>query len=325
MPAADKEVLLDEAINELASAGRDRRRQRIVSAHLAPNLLLSLQAFDAAVRLGSFKEAAAALRLTPSAISHRIRNLEDTFGVRLFERLYRAVLPTNAGKKLAAKTERAFGDLIAAVEDDLPKEAVRRLRLSMIPLFGANWLMPRLSDFLDRCPDIELAVESTARVVDFGRELFDAGIRTGDGNWPGLTAVYLLRVHSTPIAQPTLARRLNVTSPADLLDAPLIHVSTMPDLWHIWLKRAGVPAPAPKRGIWVDSFDAALYAAEQGAGVTLGMEPFFTGLETLGRLCRLLPLRLVGCKCWLVYRANGDRNSALEEFKQWLLAKVETA
>ena len=162
------------------------------ATRLRPALLLSLQAFDAAVRLGSFKDAAEALHITPSAISHRIRNLEKAMGDTLFSRAHRAVEVTPTGQRLAIATGRAFGELMRATTPLAGSEANRRLRLSISSTFVTAWLIPRIAGFMASHPEIELSIENSNRLLDLENEPFDAGIRAGDGNWPGLAAQHLM-------------------------------------------------------------------------------------------------------------------------------------
>jgi len=303
---------------------RNVRASDPASARLNPTLLLSLQAFDLAIRLGSFKAAAELLRLTPSAISHRIRKLERAMGERLFERLHRHAVPTAAGKRLAGSTGRAFAELAQAVEVD-SAERPRRLRLSVFPLFSTAWLIPRLAAFIAAHPDIELVIETSTRIIDFDSEPIDAAIRSGGGHWPGLAAARILQLQTTPVATPTLAKRFHLRTANDLRGAPLIQMTDFPGAWKGWLERAGCKAFAPRRSVWVEGFSAAIGAAEQGAGVALALEPLVDGYVAAGRLCRPLPISLDAGGCWLVHRPADRLNPALGAFKRWLLAEAATS
>ncbi len=198
------------------------------AVRLKPALLLALQAFDAVVRLGSFKHAAHALHVTPSAISHRIRNLERALDDSLFTRAHRAVKLTAQGKTLAAATGRAFAELARAAAPAAGGEGRRRLRMAVSPFFASHWLIPRVSKFMVAHPDIELVIENSSRPLDFDNEPFDAAVRVGDGNWPGLSATHLIEIRTTPVATAEMVKRIKLKVPADLARAPLIHVTTFP-------------------------------------------------------------------------------------------------
>jgi DNA-binding transcriptional LysR family regulator len=292
------------------------------AAGLKPALLLALQAFEAAMRLGSFKAAATALHLSPSAVSHRIRNLERALGDRLFTRAHRAVRPTRSGVTLAATTGRAFADLLRATA---PAESVvgqRRLRLAVAPPFASAWLVPRIGGFMAAHPDVEVAIENLSRPVDLETEPFDAAIRVGDGNFPALTAIHLMEIGTTPVATKALARRLRLRQPADLAAATLIHVSTFPLAWPVWFGGAGVGGMKARHGMWVDSFGAALEAAEHGVGVALGLQPLFIERERAGAVCRPIDFTYATGSLWLVHPPSDRGNPILRSFKRWMLATL---
>jgi len=296
-------------------------RDDLTAASLTPAHLLALQAFDVAVRLGSFKEAAGVLNVSASAISHRIRNLEVHLGVALLHRAHRAIRPTHAGEKLAAATGRAFA-LLAQAESAVGAAGQRRLRLKVLPQFASAWLIPRLSSFLTRHSELDLAIETSNRNVDFDTETFDAGISFGPDKPEGVVAHRLMEVRTVPVGAPALARRLKLRTAADLSRAVLIHVATFPAAWPLWFKHAGEPAAPATRAISVDSFVAALQAAERGAGVALALEPFIAESERRGTIRRLLPVGHVTGSYWLVHPPGAQRNRALQTFKKWLLAEL---
>ncbi|WP_245452590.1 LysR substrate-binding domain-containing protein [Bradyrhizobium sp. C9] len=296
-------------------------RDDLAAASLRPPHLLALQAFDVAVRLGSFKEAADVLNVSASAISHRIRNLEVHLGVALFHRAHRVVRPTHAGEKLAAASGRAFA-LLAQAESAVEAAGQHRLRLKVLPQFASAWLIPRLSSFLTQHSGIDLAIETSNRNVDFDTETFDAGISFGPDKPEGVVANRLMDVRTVPVGAPALARRLKLRTTADLGRAALIHVTTFPAAWPLWFRHAGEPAPPATRAISVDSFVAALQAAERGAGVALALEPFIGESERRGTIRRLLPVGHVAGSYWLVHPPGAQRNRALQTFKKWLLAEL---
>ncbi len=312
------------AARPAASPPRLLRAARSLPAasRLKPALLLSLQAFDAAVRLNSFKAAAEALHLTPSAVSHRIRNLEKTIGGPLFTRKHRAVHITPAGRALSAATGRAFAELLRASEPLAGAQATSRLRLSVSPLFASAWLIPRVPAFMADHHEIELVIESSLQILDFDNDAVHAGVRVGDGNWPGLLVQHLMDLYATPVAAPALVRRLKLERPADIARAPMIHVASFPLAWSEWLRQAGAGPVKPKQTVWVDSFEAAAQLAERGAGVALGLVPLFAEREVTGRLCRPMPQRYATGAYWLVHRPEEQGNKALRVFKRWLTAEL---
>ncbi len=293
---------------------------RPAAAQLTPANLLALQAFEAAYRLGSFRAAADALHLTPSAISHRIRNLERLIGDSLFVRRHREARPTPAGHTLALATGRAFTELARGLAHKDTPGARNRLRLAVVPTFETAWLIPRVESFLSAHPSVELVIESISHRVDFDSEPFDAAICGGAGEWPGMTATQLMKIFTTPICTPQMAARLELRRPADLERATLIHVTAYPLAWPLWFNHVGLGDVAARRSLWVDTFGAAQQAAERGIGVALGLDPLFAEREDLGVLLRPLAPRNPTGDYWFVHRPLDERNPALRAFKAWVVA-----
>ena len=289
------------------------------AAGLTPAALLALQAFEAAIRLGSFKAAATALHLSPSAVSHRIRMLERALGEPLFTREHRAVRPTRTGTALAATTGRAFADLLRAAAPAESAAGHRRLRLAVAPPFASAWLMPRLDSFLAAHGEMELAIETLSRNVDLETEPFDAAIRVGDGTFPGLTSLHLMEIGTTAVATEALVRKLDLRQPSDLATARLIHVSSYPLAWPLWFNGAGIGGTLGRQAVWVDTFGAAWEAASQGIGVALGLMPLVDRVPGLGRPFRfILPTGAL----WLVHTGAERRQPLLRAFKRWLVAEL---
>jgi len=287
------------------------------STRLRTGMLADLQAFDAAARLGSFGAAADALRITASAVSHRIRGLERELQTPLFARLRHGVEPTGPGRRLAVATGRAFAELARATAAS--EISPRRLRLAVSPFFATAWLIPRLPNFMTAHPDIELIIEQSTRPLDLDAEPLDAAIRIGDGQWGELTAQRLMAISTTPVIAVALKRRLGLAAPADLVRAPLIHVTSFPLAWPAWLEGAGAAGVEPAQSVWVDSFGAALQAAEAGVGVALALEPLASNSARAGPLERPFAFCLPTGAYWLLLRREDQRRPSVRAFARWLV------
>ena len=167
--------------------------------------LNSLRALEAAARHLSFTKAAEELHVTPAAISHQIKGLEEHLGVPLFRRLNRAVLLTDAGQACLPGLSEAFDRIAAVLERLRAQDRGGPLTVSTSPAFAAKWLVPRLERFQERCPEIEVRVSAAMRLVDFAREDVDVAIRYGPGRYPGLLAERLL-TNEGPRVRPGAAR-----------------------------------------------------------------------------------------------------------------------
>ncbi len=183
--------------------------------------LRSIEVFAAAAEALSFQQAAARLNLTPSAVSHRIRELETVLGQPLFLRAHRQLTLTEAGLRYLAAVREALAALHAA-SDALRLPRGNTLRLSATLSFASTWLMPRLAAFQRAHPGIELVLATDLKLADFARGEAHAAVRFGAGRWPGLTAHRLLDLHAYPVRAP--GRKPARASSAALAREPLLAV-----------------------------------------------------------------------------------------------------
>ena len=166
--------------------------------------LNALQAAEAVGRLGSLSRAAAALGVTPSAVSHRLRGLEQQLGLGLFERGEAGLAPTAAGRRLLPGLSEGFQRIAAAVAEATAQER-GTVTVTCGLAFAAKWLVPRLVGLAARHPELEVRLVTTSRLVEFDREDIDLGIRFGRGRWPGLKAELVAPQPLIPVASPSIA------------------------------------------------------------------------------------------------------------------------
>ena len=206
--------------------------------------LNNLNTFASAAEHLSFQQAAGSLFVTPSAVSHQIRNLEQVLGYKLFDRLDKRV-------KLTAHGERLFNDIQAPIRQlhEAGRKALRGLEdnvlaLSVAPVFATGWLLPRLKDFYARHPDINLSVIATTDVVDFNSDPFDASIRMGKGGWKDLASYRLFNSEIVAVCHPQMLNaNMELFTPSEINDRPLIDNSAMPGLWNEWFHSVGIVIP----------------------------------------------------------------------------------
>ncbi|MBB6251832.1 LysR substrate-binding domain-containing protein [Nitrospirillum iridis] len=295
-----------------------------LSATLPP--LPALRAFEAAGRLLSFRQAGEELLITQSAVSHHIRQLEDSLGVALFIRHARGVTLTTAGARYLAVVCQAF-DLIAGATRDVRGQAARRaLKVSMVPSFAANWLAPRLARFAAAHPDIDLTLDPTLDRVDVAGGAADIGIRYGPGPQPGdgLVGRLLHMDRLAPVASPDLLRRgppLRV--PADLLAHPLLF-TLRPFEWDAWAVAAQLDLRGA-RTLQLTDYNIVLQAAVDGQGVAMGRALLIEDRIRAGLLVRLFPGILVETPRvahWLVWAEARTCTPAMTAFMDWITAEV---
>jgi len=286
--------------------------------------LTALRAFQAAGRCGSFQEAARDLGVTPSAISHQIRGLEEWLGAALFTRGARRVELTKDGKAMLRETERAFGRIAVAAARLRARHGGKKLKVSTLPLFTSAWLIPRLQSFEARHPDIVLDIETTNRVADLEREGIDVAIRNLRSPTPGLVSRKLLDVRGVPVCAPKLLKgNVPLKVPADLARHTLIHVTARPDAWATWLKGAGVKSMKAKRDLSFDTIPAALDAAARGHGVALGMHPLIWESPVARSLAVPFAPPIEGDASYYVVHRKADRGRAeVKAFVEWLTKEM---
>lgn len=282
----------------------------------------ALRAFEAAARHLSFKRAAEELNLTPSAVSHQIKALEDDLGVRLFFRSGRGLQMAKPGAELYPAVRDAFDGLTAAAAAVRRRETRGTLTVSLLASFAGRWLIPRLYDFQQRFPGLDLRLSSSAHLVDFRTEDVDAAIRYGRGDWPGLRIVELIAEVHYPVCSPGTARL--VRAPQDLARVTLLHNRQYPDAWRMWLTAAGVAGVDPGTGSTFDDGEMVSAAAASGLGVGLGTRPGVDMDLSSGRLVAPFDLSLAsGCSYYLVWPPEKDEDPNLSLFRDWLVHEVE--
>jgi LysR family glycine cleavage system transcriptional activator len=290
--------------------------------------LRSIEAFVVVARLLNLTRAAAEMGLTVPALSRRISLLEQEFGTALFRRLPRGLALTEAGDAYAAALAPAWAAMAQATEAARARMPRRRVTVTTLPTFAANWLVPRLDRFQARHPEIEVGIETSIDLVDLRRRPdLDGAIRLGEGPWAGHAADSLLPIDAYPVASPGyLAGHAPVTSPRALLRHVLIDSNHRPEFWPEWFRAADIDAAdCRRRGF--DNLQLVHEAAAAGLGVAIGLGPLLQPYLDSGRLRRVLPggVRL-SRGFHLVRRADdAPANRAFDAFRDWLLAEAADA
>ena len=287
-------------------------------AHGLPPLS-ALRVFEAAGRCGGFTAAAAELGVTPSAVSHGVRTLEDSLGVPLFHRDQRGMRLTPAGEKLLQEASRAFEGLSRCIEALTGPSAGRRLTGSVAPTFAMRWLLPRLPALRRRHPSLGLAISTEREHVELGDGRFDFAIRmagepVGPAEWHRLAPVGLVPVAAADFRMPlseALARM------------PAIHVTAAGEDWASWAALRGLPPPDPSRGLRFDTIGMALDAAAQGMGLALARLPVCADDIAAGRVRALDAPVESSTAYWLVTRPGLLRQREGRLVAAWLREQLD--
>lgn len=233
--------------------------------------LKSIQAFEAAARLGSFLRASEELHITPSAISHRIRELEQALGVALFHRVHRSVVLTDAGRRLSADIGEAFGLMETAAQEVARIGKSDLITVHVVPSLAGQWLMPRIARFSAMYPDVDVRITASAEPVDLESGAVDFDIRYGPVlRRAGIQTEMFPPEPIVALCAPVLARgKPGIRRPEDLGRQTLIHSEINRYRWRDWLgDHAGVHL-ALDRGPRFDRSFMSIFAAVDGLGVCL--------------------------------------------------------
>jgi LysR family transcriptional regulator, glycine cleavage system transcriptional activator len=289
--------------------------------------LNGLRAFEAAARHLSFTLAATELNVTQTAISHQIRRLEEELGIRLFVRQNRALALTPEARDYLPGVRAAFNDLRLATDRLLRKDDDKVLTVSTLASLAAKWLLPRLTDFQEAHPGIDVRITTSTSLVDFQRDNVDAAIRYGRGQWPGLRADWLMADELFPVCSPGLVRGDKpLRCPEDLKDHMLLHTSNAnSDDWRLWLTAAGLPTDIAKQpGITFDMIFMTIQAAIDGIGVAMGRTSYVQDDIAKGRLVVPFRIALPADAGFYLVSPDGRREGAkLAAFRQWLVAATQ--
>jgi len=298
------------------------------SGHLPP--LSALRAFESAARLMSFSKAADELNVTPAAISHQIHALEADLGVRLFNRLNRAVELTASGGVLLPGLTEAFAGIQASIGRLRAHNDTGTLTVTASPSLAAKWLVVRLHRFQERCAEVDVRISATDDVVDLTRGDFDLAIRYGTGRYPGLDVELLLQNEVFPACSPALLQAgPPLRTPDDLRHHALIHDQAVErdplvPTWSMWLKAAGVRDMPAISGLSVSTNHLALEAAIAGHGVVLAYSTIAAADLAAGRLVRLFSLALPDLFAYYIVTAPGAlERPKVKAFRDWLRQEAD--
>ncbi|WP_240655118.1 LysR substrate-binding domain-containing protein [Rhodovarius crocodyli] len=282
--------------------------------------LNGIRAFEAAARLGGFAAAAEELHVSPAAVSRLVRLLEERLGVPLFDRAPNRLLLTPAGAHFHPGLTQMLDRLSALTDEVRELAGAQVVTLGVGPTFAIRWLIPRLGGLQRALPGVELRITTGGETVPFS-EAWSAGVRLGEGEWPGLEATPLFPADLLPVMSPALAARL--TEPGELARQNLLRVAHGPEDWGLWSRAAGLPA-LRAHGPVFEYYGQALQAALDGLGVAMGIRPYVDDDLAAGRLVAPFPLAVPKGKGWyLVYRPSRLAEPGFLAFRDWLLGEAQ--
>ena len=286
----------------------------------------ALSAFEAAARLSSFALAADELCITPSALSHRIRLLEDFVGERLFLRDNRSISISEFGRRYL---EVVRGALRTLTDFPMPSRSAQhqpRVKVTVPPTFARYLLVPHLAEFTAAHPDISVELFVSVPLYDLSLSESDVEIRFGAGRYPNIVTAKLFEEPAFAVASPRyLATIAPLHTPADLRHATLLRSALEP--WQPWFDAAGLDWPEPSTGVRVDDLGLLLEAIKHGHGIGLARKHFARDMLAAGDIVQLFDVQLVSPPhaYYLVYDQQVRERREVALMIDWLHARFTNA
>ncbi|NKQ11708.1 transcriptional regulator GcvA [Pseudomonas sp. SST3] len=282
--------------------------------------LNALRAFEATARHLSVKNAAEELCVTPGAVSQLVKALELNLGVKLFNRVNRGIFLTDIGQAYLPPVRNAFRQITEASNRISSAVETGILTVSVTSFFASAWLVPRLMQFQDDNPEIDLRVVTNNQLVDFSRDSVDVAIRHGLGVYPGLASHHVLAVEVVPVAAPQLVGRMGQpASPADLTRWPQVHDAER-RAWHRWFQSQGVEEIGALRGPSFDDSGLLVKAVLAGQGVGLLPAAMVASELAQGQLVKVAQVSLLeDFAYYLVYPEARHDRPKVAAFRRWIL------
>ena len=282
--------------------------------------LSALRAFEAAARHRSAKCAAEELSVTPTAISHQVRQLEDALRMVLFLRRPRQLHLTPEGRELARVLGESFDDIAATIERLRTAPTRQAITLSTTPAVAARWLLSWVCLLRDAHPQLDLRIHAGHLPVPLDGVTADMAIRYGEGPWPDLVAEKLFDNLFIPACSPSL----KLTDPKQLPTHTLIHFepppgSCLPPDWSCWHKSAQVPGLDLTAGLRFSDETHAITAAIDGQGVALMSRHLIADELHRGRLVQPFGPALEGKPFHLVYPEARRNDATIRAVRDWVL------
>ncbi|MES0881004.1 LysR substrate-binding domain-containing protein [Roseibium sp. SCP14] len=282
-----------------------------------------LRCFEAAARYQSFTAAAEELGLTQSGVSRQVKELEDQIGAALFRREGRGIRLTHAGKSLSdslfsdlTRLRRTISQAVAAGETQ------ELLSIAALPTFATRWLVPRLKNFKARRPNLDLMVYSRSEPFDLVEQGTDVAIHFGTNDWPGAKLTPLCPEDLVVVAAPALIKANPISENADILNLPLLHMTSRPHLWKAFQKTVPETTTHVQKGSYFDQFSLIIAAAAGGMGAAI-LPTYLIEVELAsGALVELGTVEDGSGHNYYIATPPGELSPPAAEFVSWIRKQV---
>lgn len=288
----------------------------------------ALRTFEVATRHTTFTSAAEELSITQSAVSHQLKNLEERWGLPLFER-GRTLRLTPAGAALAPLVREFLGKLEATLAELREQKGRVRLRVNTTYSFALKWLLPRLPDLARLHPEILVTLESSDKAINFANTDSDVAIRFGHGNYPALHTEFMFREQLFPVASPALLERFGTPSePAELLRYALLtrDGADLVPKWDVWFKSVGIHTDVLHESVRFADTNMTIEAALLGQGIALARSGHVEKEIGDGSLVRLFNIPFPSPAAYYFVCPKGiETQPHIMTFRNWLLVESQRA
>ncbi|GAA6208037.1 LysR family transcriptional regulator [Cognatishimia sp. WU-CL00825] len=283
-----------------------------------------MRCFEAAAKNQSFTAAADELGLTQGAVSRQVKDLEEQLGLALFTRAGRGVRLTRAGEALATNLARDLSKLRNTILQAVSAgQAQELLSIAVPPTFASRWMIPRLRDFTKAYPNLETMLISHSEPFDLQQRSVDLAIHFGHDDWPGAQLTPLCPENLVVVASPELIRSNPQNRQADILNLPLLHISSRPHLWSQFQTSLGLDGPNTRRGSYFDQFSLVISAAIHALGAAILPTYLIENELASGALLPLAPVADQSGQNYYMVTPLGERSAKTQAFMRWLKANVK--
>lgn len=282
--------------------------------------LRALRTFCVAARHESFRSAGEELFITPSAVSHQIKTLEQDLGQTLFDRNSRDLRLTEVGRALFEEACPLIDQLETVVASYKKGLRPSSIRMSVQPFFASEYFVPRLTEFTAAHPEIDIKVGTSDETPDAHPTDADLSIRLFRTPPDGMPSDLLFPLTLAPAGSPEFKKNLEVRDNRIVSDFPVIVHETYPAAWKQWSRSAGITLPASGKVTRLDSMIAVVRACERGLGAALVPVPLADLWFKQGSIVRLFSQQLVAeVGYFLVVREDRADDPAVSLLRDWIL------
>jgi len=278
----------------------------------------SLRTFTAVAETKSLSAAGRELNVTHAAVSQQVKGLEQFLGLKLIVREGRGIALTPEGRQLYQGLSEGFSAILETVGELLREDLSRPLNITTTPSFAISWLMPRISDFRHKHPDIELMINPTADVVELRPGGVDLAVRFGKGDWPGLEAEIFIPTNFAIVGADCLIRDKKIERPEDILQFPWLQEYGTNELT-VWIESQGV-VPKGKLNITHLPGYMVLEGLRRGDGISATAKTFIEAEVETGSLKVLFEEGVYPGTGYHLVTRPGVKRPPLKAFLSWLRA-----